>query len=312
MKKLKCGVIGVGYLGRFHAQKYKSLEGIELVAVSDINEKSAKSVAKENDCKFFTDYKEMLSEVDIVSIVTDTSLHYEITKYCLEKNKHVLLEKPITNTVEQAEKLIEIAKKNSLKLQIGHLERYNPPALEATSLIDNPQMIYVQRMAPFKVRATDVSVVLDLMIHDIELVQYWLQSKVKKITASGMSVLSKYVDIANATLEFENGCVANLISSRISDKQERKAKIFQNKKYFVIDFGNSCLTTSTGSMENQEISFTKKIFDKSDAILDEIKDFISSIHNDHNPTVDGTMAKNALEVAIEIENLIAKRTKEFF
>ena len=242
-KKLRAAVIGVGYLGRFHAQKYAALgaanAGVELVGVVDAYPDTAQRVAAELGVAAFTDYHELLGAhpaVDLVSVASTTETHHAVARDCLAAGVHVLAEKPITVTVAQADELIALADAKRLVLQVGHLERFNPAWLAVRDKIKRPVFIEAHRMAPFKARGIDVSVVLDLMIHDLDLILHLIKSTVTKVSASGVAVLSHTPDIANARIEFANGAVANLTASRISLKQMRKMRIFQPDHYLSLDF----------------------------------------------------------------------------
>ncbi len=242
MSKIKTAVIGVGYLGKFHAQKYAQLELSELVAVCDASLEIAQAIAGEHDIPAFTDYHDLIGKVEAVSIVVPTQKHYEVAKVFLENKIHVLLEKPITSTVAEAEELVKIAEQNKCVFQIGHLERFNPAVLALENELKQPLFIESNRIAPFNPRGADVNVVLDLMIHDIDIILDFANSPVKHIDANGVAVISKEIDIANARITFENGCVANVTASRVSMKSERIMRIFQHDAYISIDFQNKKLT----------------------------------------------------------------------
>jgi predicted dehydrogenase len=309
MEKLKCGVIGVGYLGKFHAQKYTGHPDAELVAVADADQQTVNEVASQNNCNAILDYRDLLGEVDAVSIVVPTSLHHEVTKACLERGIHVLVEKPITTTVEQAIDLIETAKKYQCTLQVGHLERFNPAVMNVTNHLDRPLFIESTRLAPFKMRAIDVDVVLDLMIHDIDIILDLVRSDPKMVSASGASILSSGIDIANARLEFENGCVANVTSSRVSMKAERKMRLFQASSYLSIDFQSKSLKIHKRGEKEMfpgipEIMTEEAVFDEGDALALEIDSFIKAITNQTPPKVTGEDGRRALETAIKITQLV--------
>lgn len=309
MTKLRCGVIGVGYLGRFHAQKYKNLSHVDLVGVCDVNPEAAATVAQELNTTAFSDYHEMLNYVDAVSIASTTKTHYAIAKDCLARGIHVLLEKPMTETVAEAQDLIAIAKEKNVKLQIGHLERFNAAHLAFEKYLDKPLFIESQRLSPFIQRGTDVNVILDLMIHDIDLIQSVIHSSIKHIEAQGAPILSKSIDIANARITFENHCVANVTASRVSFKSERKTRIFQPNSYISIDYQNKKIAVfkkGPGEMFPgiPEITSHKSVFEQSDAILEEIKAFIFSIENNTIPPVTGEDGCKAIETAARITNLI--------
>ncbi|MGR9115856.1 MAG: Gfo/Idh/MocA family oxidoreductase [Gammaproteobacteria bacterium] len=311
MKKLKCAVVGTGYLGKFHAEKYASLPDCELVAVVDINEVAAKEVAQKHGAVALSDYQPLLGEVDAVSIVVPTTLHHAVSKDFLNNGAHVLVEKPITVTVAEADELIDIAKRKNVILQVGHLERFNPAVLGMDDIDEKPLFIESHRLSPFNPRANDVSVVLDLMIHDIDIILALVDSEVDRIDASGTSVLTRGIDIANARLVFKSGCVANVTASRISMKMERKMRMFRPSSYIAIDFQNRVLTKHrTGQKEMfpgiPEIVTEESVFENGDALLEEIKHFVNCIHTGTNPLVSGEAGKRALETALEISKLLGK------
>ncbi|WP_115304040.1 Gfo/Idh/MocA family protein [Legionella beliardensis] len=309
MNVLKCAVIGVGYLGRFHAQKYKSLPNITLVGVCDINPDVCDLVAQELNVPSYYDYKELFGKVDVVSIATTTNQHFAVAKECLEQGIHVLIEKPITETVEQANQLIALAKKHGAKLQVGHLERFNSARLALEEHLDKPLFIESQRLAPFNPRGTDVNVILDLMIHDIDIIQTIVNSPITKIDAQGTPILSSSIDIANARIKFKNNCVANITASRISFKTERKTRIFQPNSYISIDYHNkqfAVFRKGEGEMFPgiPEITRHQSVFEKGDALLEEINSFIHCIRADTTPLVTGEEGRNALATAQKITKLI--------
>ena len=317
MRKVRTAVIGVGYLGRFHAEKYAILPQTELVAVCDIDYEYCYSKAKELNVEAVIDYQSLLKLVDAVSIAVPTPLHHQIARFFLDNGIHVLLEKPIATTLEEADDLITIAKKNHVILQIGHLERFNNAIKAAEPLISNPRFIESLRLAPFKLRGSDVNVILDLMIHDIDIIQSIVRSDIQNISANGASVLSAYIDIASARIEFANGCVANLTASRVSLKIERKLRIFQHNNYIVVDLDHKKMTIHRKG--TQEIfpgipELTRHVeqrFNKGDALLDEISAFLYSIVHKKPPLVSGEAGKTALATALEI-SLIACRTNKKF
>ena len=308
MSKLKCAVIGTGYLGKFHAEKYASLENCELVAVVDVNEQAAKEVAEKNGAEALTEYSSLLGNVDAVSIVVPTSLHHSVSRDFLNAGAHVLVEKPITVTVEEADELIAIAKEKNVILQVGHLERFNP-AVMGLDKEEKPLFIEAHRLSPFNPRANDVSVVLDLMIHDIDIILALIDSDIKSIDASGTAVLTQGTDIANARITFTNGCVANVTASRISMKMERKMRMFRPSSYISVDFQNKVLTKhKTGDKEMfpgvPEIVSEESVFENGDALLEEIKHFVDCIKTGKNPLVSGVAGRRALQTAIEITDLL--------
>lgn len=309
MNKLKCAVIGTGYLGKFHAEKYASLPDCELVAVVDINERAAKDIAEKHGVDALTEYQSLLGHVDAVSVVVPTTLHHQVSKDFLTAGAHVLVEKPVTVTVEEADELIAIAKEKNLILQVGHLERFNPAIIGLGELHDKPLFIESHRLSPFNPRANDVSVVLDLMIHDIDIILAIVDSEVDHIEASGTAVLTKGTDIANARLTFKNGCVANVTASRISMKMERKMRMFRPNSYISIDFQNRVLTKHFAGEKEMypgvpEIETEKSVFENGDALLEEIKHFVDCIRTDNTPDVSGEAGRRALATAIEITQLL--------
>jgi len=310
MTKLRCAVIGVGYLGRFHAQKYQLLsESATLVAVCDQNQTLCDTVANELGVPGYADYRLLFDKVDAVSIAATTIAHYDIAKACLMAGLHVLLEKPITETVEQANELIALAAARDLKLQVGHLERFNAARLALEPYLENPLFIESQRLAPFNPRGTDVDVVLDLMIHDIDMIQAMVQRPITHIDAQGAPVLSKAIDIANARITFDNGTVANITASRISFKTERKMRIFQKDTYISIDYHSKQLAVfskGTGEMFPgiPDIVQHQSVFDKGDALLAEICAFVDCIQQDTQPLVTGDAGRAALETAAMIAECI--------
>jgi len=309
MSKLKCAVIGTGYLGKFHAEKYASLDDCELVAVVDINEEAARAVADQHGAQALTDYQSLLGKVDAVSIVVPTSLHHVVSRDFLNAGAHVLVEKPITVTIAEADELIAIAHEKNVHLQVGHLERFNPAIMGLDQTEDKPLFIESHRLAPFNPRANDVSVVLDLMIHDIDIILALVDSEIERIDASGTAVLTQGTDIVSARLTFKNGCVANVTASRISMKMERKMRMFRPCSYISVDFQNRVLTKhKTGDQEMfpgiPEIETEESVFENGDALLEEIKHFVNCIKTGENPLVSGEAGKKALATAIAISKLL--------
>lgn len=309
MKKLRTAVVGVGYLGRFHAQKYAALPNAELIAVVDASAETAQRVADELNTQALTDYRQLFGQVDAVSIVVPTQLHHAVAKDFLAQGVHVLLEKPMTVTVAEADELITLAKQNKLVLQIGHLERFNSAVMALEKVLDRPQFIESHRLAPFKPRGADVNVVLDLMIHDIDIIQNLVRSPIAKIDANGVAVLTQEIDIANARITFENGCVANVTASRVSMKPQRKMRIFQPDAYISVDFQDKVLSVHRkGSKEMfpgiPEITSEESIFENSDAIRAEIEAFLTAIEQGTPPPVTGEDGRDALKTAIWITELL--------
>ncbi|OGV48902.1 MAG: UDP-N-acetyl-D-glucosamine dehydrogenase [Legionellales bacterium RIFCSPHIGHO2_12_FULL_42_9] len=309
MSVLKCAVIGVGYLGRFHAQKYSLLPNADLIAVCDVNQAICDEVANELAVPAYYNYPDLFGKVQAVSIAATTNQHYEIAKNCIENGLHVLIEKPITETVEQADQLIALAKKHHIKLQVGHLERFNSARLALEPYLDNPLFIESQRVAPFNPRGTDVDVILDLMIHDIDIIQNIVKSPITHIEAYGMPVLTALIDVANARLTFANRCVANVTASRVSSKTERKMRIFQKNSYLSLDYHEKkiALFKKTAPDAFPEVTNMVKeelVFPSQDALLEEIKAFIESIVRNTKPLVSGLAGRNALSTASRITSLI--------
>jgi predicted dehydrogenase len=305
MSSLRTAVIGVGYLGNFHAQKYAALEGVELVGVVDASPDRAAEVAAACGCGSFTDYHDLIGKVDAVSVVVPTQYHYEVAREFLAVGVHVLIEKPITVTIEQADELIALADTNRLVFQVGHLERFNPVMMAAEEVLNEPLFVESVRIAPFKPRGTDVNVVLDLMIHDIEIIQHLVKSPVARIDAVGAPVFTGEEDIANARIAFENGCVANVTASRISLKSERKMRIFQRDAYLTLDFQNKkVLVAKKGAGELlpgvPNVQVTEQELGQSDPLLSEISSFVEAIRQGKQPQVSGRDGRMALETALKI------------
>ncbi len=305
MEKIRAAVVGVGYLGHFHAQKYALLEDCSLVGVVDNQPETASRVAAELQATAYGDFRQLLGKVDAVSVVTPTPTHYDIARAFLESGAHVLVEKPITETTAQAERLISAAREYGRVLQVGHLERFNPTILAAEPLLSRPRFIECHRLAPFKERGTDVNVVLDLMIHDIDLVQMIVGSPVANLDAIGTPVFSSEIDIANARLRFESGCVANVTASRVSLKSERKLRVFRDDAYLSIDLQQKILTVIRKRLapvsEGQlPVLIEEQSFDQGDALLAEIQSFVAAIRGKQRVLVSGEDGLRALRTAIAI------------
>ncbi len=315
MEKVRAAVVGVGYLGRFHAQKYAQSAGCELLGVVDTQAAVAERVAAELGVPALQDYRSLLGRVDAVSVATPTPTHCDIALAFLEAGAHVLLEKPITETVAQAERLIQAARTHRRILQVGHLERFNPAILAAEPLLAAPRFIECQRLAPFRERGTDVNVVLDLMIHDIDLLQMIVGSPVAALDAIGTPVFSGEIDIANARLQFANGCVANVTASRVSLKTERKLRVFRDDAYLSIDLQQKILTvirkrdaagTTGGSMSdllagaNLPVQIEEQSFEQGDALRAEIESFLAAVRGQGPVKVTGEDGLRALRTATVI------------
>jgi predicted dehydrogenase len=309
MGKIRAAVIGVGYLGRFHAQKYAQLPDCELVAVVDGREEVRKAVAGEVGSRAVADYHELLGKVDAVSVVTPTPAHFEIADAFLAAGAHVLVEKPITETPEQARDLIARAASSRRILQVGHLERFNAAVLAAEPHLKEPRFMECVRLAPYKERGTDVNVVLDLMIHDIDLVQSLANSEIVSIDAIGTPVFSGEIDIANARIRFANGCVANTTASRVSLKTERKLRIFEDAAYISLDLQQKILTLirkrdGVPQPGQLPVSIEEANLEQGDALKSEIESFLDCIRNNKRPVVSGEDGLRALETAIRISEQV--------
>jgi predicted dehydrogenase len=305
MNKIKAAVVGVGYLGRFHAQKYAQIAGCELVGVVDGREEVRNAVAAEVHTQAVADYRQLLGKVEAVSVVTPTPAHFEIAEAFLASGAHVLVEKPITETPAQARALIARAAENKRILQVGHLERFNAAILAAEPHLHEPRFMECHRLAPYKERGTDVNVVLDLMIHDIDLIQSLAGSDIVSIDAIGTPVFSGEIDIANARIRFANGCVANTTASRVSMKTERKLRIFEDAAYISLDLQQKILTLIRKRNESPQpgqlpVSIEEANLEQGDALKAEIESFLDCIRNDRRPIVSGEDGLRALETAIRI------------
>jgi len=296
--KIRVGVIGLGYLGKFHYQKYKLNRSVNLTSVVDQQIENLDFIDNKKIIK--TDkYTNIIENVDAVSIVTPTNTHYKIAKFFLENKKHVLLEKPMTETITQAKKLNSLAKRNKCILQIGHLEQFNPAVKKLKQSFKNPQFIEVHRLCQFNPRANDVDVVLDLMIHDIDIVMSLVKKRIKKISVSGKKIITDLTDIANVRIEFSDNIIANLTASRISTKNERKMRIFSDKAYYSIDFITSELKQLIKNDKNKFITKVFK-FKKADSLKEEINNFINTCYGKDISMTDGVAGETALKVAKRI------------
>jgi predicted dehydrogenase len=305
MQKIRAAVVGVGYLGRFHAQKYAQAQDCELVAVVDARPEARDAVARELNTRAIADYRELIGLVDAVSVVTQTPAHFGIAKDFLSAGVHVLVEKPITETPAEARSLIELAKAQKRILQVGHLERFNAAILAAEPYLTAPRFIECHRLAPYKERGTDVNVVLDLMIHDIDIVQTIVGAPIASIDAIGTKVFSDEIDIANARIRFENGCVANATASRVSMKTERKMRVFEDDAYLSLDLQQKILTLirkreGPVAVGQLPVSIEEQSLDQGDALKAEIESFLNCIRTGRPPVVGGEAGLRALETAMRI------------
>ena len=316
MDKVRVGVIGVGYLGKFHAEKYSRMDNVQLVGVVDSDRVLAEEVAARFDTRAFADYRDLFGHVDAVSIVVPTENHFSVATECLNHDLDVLIEKPMTATLEQADDLIKIARSRKRVMQIGHLERFNPAVIALKDIVHNPMFIEAHRLSIFKDRSTDVSVVLDLMIHDIDIIMNLVKSEIKSIHAAGAPVICEHADIANVRLEFESGCVANVTASRISTKNQRKIRLFQKDAYVSVDFttrditiirrDESCASDLIPGMDIRQLTFSE-----ADALEDELASYIQAVGTRQTPVVSGNAGRQALEVALSITDQINAAIKPY-
>ncbi len=318
MKKLKIGIIGVGHLGKLHAKMFSEIKNSELVGIFDIDPENAKAVGNEFGLKVFESEESLLDKIDAASVAVTTSAHYEVAKRCLKKGVHVFLEKPITSTISEAETLVKLASEKKLTLQVGHIERFNPALVSLEEYISNPVFIESDRLSQFNPRGTDVAVVLDLMIHDIDVILSLIKSEVKKIDASGVAVVSDNVDIANARIQFENGAVANVTASRISQKKMRKMRIFQKDNYIGLDFvtgasevyrllsAEDTISSGTSFVEigvgdkKKRLVYEQPEVKEINALSYELELFVKAVITKTRPVVSGEDGLRALTVANEI------------
>ena len=320
-KKPKIGVVGAGHLGKHHIKHLSNHKGVDFLGVFDINEDSLKNICDEFSVKPLKSLEELISLCEAVNIVTPTNTHFDIARKFLNQKKDVFIEKPITNTVEEALSLINLAKTNKCILQVGHIERFNPTINKLKELVDNPHYIEIERLAPFQARGTEVPVVLDLMVHDIDLILEMVNSPLESVQASGAKMMSNTIDLAHAHIKFQNGVVANLKSSRIAQNYVRKIRTYQKNFYSITDlmvpqielYGLKRHDMFSEKLKSQEVEtnsglktlyYEKFIPENKDALLEEINDFIHCINTRSKPNVDGQAGANALEIALQIENEI--------
>jgi predicted dehydrogenase len=311
MSVLRTAVVGVGYLGNFHAQKYAAIPDCELVGVADNDPLRLAEISAALGVQAYSDHRELIGKVDAVSVVVPTQHHHAVARDFLAAGVHVLIEKPITVTIEEADDLIALADKKGLVFQAGHLERFNPVLVALGGAIQEPLFIESVRIAPFKPRGTDVNVVLDLMIHDIEIIQHIIKSPVERIDAIGAPVFTGEEDIANARILFRNGCVANVTASRISLKSERKMRIFQRNAYIILDFQNrKVILAQKGSGELfpgiPNVKVDEHELGDADALRSEIESFLEAIREGKPPLVSGLDGRMALETALKINSSLGR------
>jgi len=320
---IKAGLVGAGHLGKIHLRLLNQSEKYELVGFHDKDSENGRKLAAEFGYKYFESFEDLLEEIEMLDIVTPTVYHYDYAMKAIEKGIHFFIEKPVTQTLEQAEEILYKCREFGIKAQVGHVERYNPAFIGAKDYIKNPMFIEIHRLAEFNPRGTDVSVVLDLMIHDLDILLSLVKSKVKLIHASGVSVVSKTPDICNARIEFENGCVANLTTSRISMKAMRKSRFFQQDAYVSVDFlekkaevirmkpapenpSDFDMIIENAEGEKNQILFEYPNIQPNNAILDELESFANAIEYDVPVQVSLEDGTEALKVALEIMRLIQK------
>ncbi|MGE3920097.1 MAG: Gfo/Idh/MocA family protein [Gammaproteobacteria bacterium] len=310
MQPIKCAVIGVGHLGKYHAEKYAASKESELVAVCDTNYTRTQEIANHHHVAAFSDYHALLGLVTAVSIVTPTTSHHTIAKFFLSQGVHVFVEKPMTMTVEEADELINISEKNNLVLQVGHIERFNPAIVACKPLIQNPTYIETQRLSPFNPRCLEVNVVLDLMIHDIDLIKHIVPAKITEIHATGASIITNDIDIANARIQFDNGCIANLNASRVSHVTERNIKIYHQKSYIFADLKDrTLLTFQKNNHEMHDVLNTTHPVENYDALHDELTAFLHAIKTQTKPLISGVDGRTNLSIALAITHHIEKKIK---
>ena len=319
---LKIGVFGAGHLGKIHLKIAKSSSKLELVGFYDSSSEAANKIVSENEYKFFDNPEDLINAVDIVDIVTPTLSHFDIAKMAINAKKHVFIEKPLTNTIDEANELVNLARSQGVFGQVGHVERFNPAYQAVLPSLTQPMFIETHRLSEFNPRGTDVSVVLDLMIHDIDIVLSVVKSPIKNIHASGVSVISETPDISNARIEFENGCVANFTASRISLKKMRKSRFFQKNTYIALDFltkqveivkmkevspdlqQDLALLLTNAEGKKKQIYFENPVIEKTNPIQEELEHLASCIEKKQTPIVSLSDGAKALEVAHQIINKI--------
>lgn len=316
MNKLNVGVIGTGHLGKLHIKMFRDIENCNLIGIHDSNTEQVKLAADKFSVKVFESLESLLDNVNAVSIAATTSAHYKLAKECLKAGKHLFIEKPITVTIQEAEEIVELSNSLKLNLQVGHIERFNPALVSMEKYINEPKFIQTDRLAQFNPRGTDVAVVLDLMIHDIDIILSLMKSKVKNIEANGVAVVSHNIDIANARIQFENGAVANVTASRISQKKMRKMRIFQRDSYVALDFVTGVsevyrLLPVEQEVEPSLISFgeigvgdkkKRLVYEQPEhkdinALKYELQLFVDSVLENKKPVITGSDGLRALRIA---------------
>ena len=321
-KQINIGIIGTGHLGQHHVKHFLDLPNVNLVGIHDVNPKQMTIIQDTYSVNTFSLMEELVKSCDALSIVTPTETHARVAKKCIKMGKHVFIEKPITKDINEAEMLVNLAHENNVLIQVGHIERLNPAILALKPFTLSPKFVEIQRLAPYTIRGTDVPVVLDLMIHDIDILLSFVDSPVSNIRATGVSILTDSVDIAHARLRFENGTVASMVSSRVAQDRVRKIKLFQKDFYATLDLllgltevyqisdevDSNISTDTTTPFEyhgrKRVISYEKPPIIQSDALRDELSNFVESISGSAKPIVDGKAGRDALEIAIQIQDMI--------
>ena len=322
-KNFNYGIIGAGHIGKYHIQQIQNIPSVNLIGVFDVDQKQCQAIAKELNTSASKKLNVLLKKCDAVSIATPAFSHYGVAKEALENSCHLFIEKPFTTTIQEAEDLIEFAQNKNLLIQVGHIERFNPALLDFMKKNSScaPQFIETHRLAPFNIRGTDTDVVLDLMIHDIDLILYLVNSPIASVVASGVSVLSQTLDLVNARISFINGCVANLTASRISDKPLRKLRLFEKNQYVSIDLQehsysqykvhqqdtNNASGNTIFELDNKFVTLSNHIAEKTNALYEELLAFVNSIQNSQKITVSGNDGKKAIEVALLIKQKINEK-----
>ena len=319
-KKFNYGIIGTGHIGKYHIQQIQNIPNVNLVGIFDINQKQCQAIAKELNTTASKDLNILLKNCDAVSIATPALSHYKIAKEALKNSCHLFMEKPFTTSVKDAEDLIRLAQDKNLLIQVGHIERFNPAlaAFMKKNAVCAPKFIETHRLTPFNIRGTDTDVVLDLMIHDIDLILYLVGAPIANVVASGVSVLSQTLDLVNARISFVNGCVANLTASRISDKPLRKLRLFEKDQYVSIDLQehsysqykvhqqdtNNTSGNTIFELNDKFVTLSNHVAEKTNALYEELLAFVNSIQNSQKITVNGNDGKKAIEVALLIKQKI--------
>ena len=308
MSDLRAGVIGVGYLGNFHAEKYKKIPGVQLIGVVDTNFERTRQVAHRYGVQAYKDYEALLPHIDLVSIVVPSGKHYRVAKDCLNAGIHCLVEKPLTELVSHATELISTARRKNVVLQVGHLERFNPVARKISSLVKLPELVRARRFSQYQSRGTETDVILDLMIHDLDIVLSLAEGDVKSVQATGTRVVTDFIDIANARIVFSNGLVEELQASRVSSETVRDTEIHANGDIYELNYLTHEVNVSCVSNDGEKTKKSIPVFDedkpRSDALYEELAAFVSSVTNGSLPIVTGEDGKKALELAVEISKRI--------